>query len=132
MFGLPPPPQNFQSLLPPSPGQVISGFGNAAQAIENAVGDAIGGVIGAFTGRPPEGKKDLAIQLPDGRGGRILMPEGVITTEMFRDFAEAVGQGFQAVRQDVSRLKTLSAASAARGGLYGPMDENPNQLGGGI
>jgi hypothetical protein len=107
----------------------MSGLGNAAQAIENAVGDAIGGVIGAFTGRPMEGKKDLAILLPDGRGGRIQLPEGVITTDQFREFAEAVSQGFQAVRQDVARLKTLSAANAARGGMYGSLDEESQQTG---
>ena len=121
----------LMSLLPPTPGQVLAGAGNAIQAIENAVGDAIGGVIGAVTGRTPDGKRDLTIQLPDGRGGRITMPEGVITTDQFREFAQAVGQAFQAVRQDVTRIKTLTAANAARGGLYGPLEEDGSMGGGG-
>ncbi|MEW5852234.1 MAG: hypothetical protein AB2A00_25820 [Myxococcota bacterium] len=109
----------------PSPGQVMTGAGNAMQAIEHAVGDAIGGVIGAVTGQTPEGKRDLMIQLPDGRGGRVMFPEGVITTEQFREFARAVGQAFQAVRQDVMRLKSVTASVAAQGGgFYQPTEDN--------
>ena len=138
MFGPPiplPMPIPLPLALPapvPTPGQVLSGASNAAQAIENAVGDAIGTVLGSLTGRAPEGKTELTVQLPDGRGGRVTMPEGVITTETFKEFAQAVGQAFQAVRQDVTRLKTLTAASAgARGGLYGTADaeEAPHATG---
>ncbi len=127
MFPLPPLPIPVPIPLPglPSPGQMMSGAGNAMQAIENAVGDAIGGVLNSFTGQAPEGKRDHMIQLPDGRGGRITFQDGVITTEQFREFANAVGQAFQAVRQDVMRLKSVTASVAANsaGGLYQSAEE---------
>jgi len=103
---------------------MVAGAGNAMQAVENAVGDAIGGVLGAFTGQAPEGRKDLMIQLPDGRGGRISVPDGVVTTDQFREFAQAVSQGFHAVRQDFSRLKSVTASVAEHGGFYdSPLDD---------
>lgn len=129
MFGPPLPlPVPFPLPFPlpgaPSPGQAISTVGNVAQSIENAVGDAIGSVLGSFTGNPPQGRTDVAVQLPDGRGGRITFPDGVISTEQFRDFAQAVGQAFQAVRQDVQRLKSVTASVAANGSMYAPEDDN--------
>lgn len=111
----------------PSPGQVISAIGNAAQNAENFVSSGVNNAISAMENTvenfDPGATSSVTVVGQNGQTGNLNLRD-VVTRAEFARFVNQVHAGFDAVRSDVASIRTHGPTGDGTGGLYDSTEDD--------